>query len=356
MSARTLPTVKVHGSPYRRGFQHGSQCGDLIARYADTLLQTIAQEGSWRSLRRGEDELTRETLISRARAFLPQMVEFAPHLVEEIRGIAYGAKVPFAEALLCNVRGEVLGVESARCTAIAAGQSATQDGQVLAGQNLDQSPLNEELQIILHVVPDKGPPMLMCSFAGLVGYPGVNAEGVWFFQNAVSTNTWRANGIPHYFLKRVLLEQTRVEECLDVLARARVCSSGNYVLGDRCNVLDVEVTPEGRAVLAPADDLVAHANHFLSPEFAPQDTLLPSLPDSARRYERARALLAARRGAITLATLKEALADHADYPTSICRHQDDLATISSIIAEPESGRLHVAVGNPCQNPYVTYSL
>ena len=75
------------------------------------------------------------------------------------------------------------------------------------GQNLDQHESNRDLLIMLHVEPDDGPAMLMCSFAGLVGYPGINAAGVSLFQNALSTPVWRGSAMPHYFLKRVLLEQ-----------------------------------------------------------------------------------------------------------------------------------------------------
>jgi hypothetical protein len=51
-----------------------------------------------------------------------------------------------------------------------------------------------------------------------------------------------------------------------------------------------------------------------------------------------------------------ALADHKGWPTSICRHQSDVETIASLIAEPDQGRLHVAAGNPCKTEFVTYSL
>jgi len=354
MRTRSLPVIKVHGGPYERGFQHGSQAGDLIRRYADVLLQASALEGAWRGLKQADGPLGREALLKRALAFLPQMERFSPQLVEEVRGIADGAKVPFAEALLVNVRAEVLGVEG--CTSFALGRGATADGSILAGQNLDQHPANEALQIILHVEPDEGPALLMCSFAGLVGYAGLNSAGVAFFQNALSTSLWRADGIPHYFLKRVLLEQTAREGCLAAMRLAPVCSSGNYVLADQNGILDVELAPDGYATLRPLDDVVVHTNHFLSARYAPQDVLLPGMPDSADRLARLRALIEPERGRLTVAKMQAMLADHDNHPTSICRHQDGFVTIASMVAEPDQGRLHVAVGNPCENGYVTYSL
>jgi isopenicillin-N N-acyltransferase-like protein len=50
------------------------------------------------------------------------------------------------------------------------------------------------------------------------------------------------------------------------------------------------------------------------------------------------------------------LADHDGYPVSICRHESRLKSIASLVAEPDQGRLHVAVGNPCEHEFVTYQL
>ncbi len=358
MAIRTLPLIKVHGSPYQRGLQHGRQCGDLIRRYPDVLMQAIELEASWRALDATGKALDRETLLQRARAFLPQLEAFAPHLVEEVRGIADGAKLSFEEVLLANVRAEVTGVDGGEggCTSFAVGRRATADGSIIAGQNNDQNPANQEMLIVLHVQPDRGPAMLMCTFAGLVGYPGINSAGVSTFQNALSTPVWRRSGMPHYFMKRVLLEQTCLGGCLDVLRQARVCSSGNYMLTDRRGIRDVELTPDGLAVLEPEDDVLVHANHFLDLKLMSQEALLPNLPDSASRLARLRTLISQAHGRLTVPLLQEMLSDHDGHPTSICRHQEGMATIASMVAEPDHGRLHVALGNPCESAFVTYSL
>ena len=157
-------------------------------------------------------------------------------------------------------------------------------------------PLNADLLIMLRVEPDDAPPALMCTFAGLVGYPGINAAGIAVFQNAFSTSQWRPRGMPHYLLKRVLLEQVTLAGCLDVLRQARLCSSTNYVLADRDDVIAVETTPAGIATVAAENDVVVHANHFADPVLAQNDALLPGMPDSAWRASRLAALIAAQSG------------------------------------------------------------
>jgi isopenicillin-N N-acyltransferase like protein len=155
LQVQTPPLVKVFGGPYDRGRQHGRACGDLIRRYPEVLLEVISLEARWRALDRASAPGKPADLLSRAMTFLPAMEAFAPHLVEELRGIADGAKVSFAEALLVNVRAEVMGAAAseALCTSFALGRAVTADGTILSGQNLDQHPANRDLMIMLHVEP-----------------------------------------------------------------------------------------------------------------------------------------------------------------------------------------------------------
>jgi isopenicillin-N N-acyltransferase-like protein len=242
------------------------------------------------------------------------------------------------------------------CTAFALGRTATAGGEIVAGQNLDQDPANADLLIMLRVEPEDAPAALMCTFAGLVGYPGINAAGIAVFQNALSTSVWRPEAMPHYLLKRVLLEQETLAGCLDVLRRARLCSSTSYVLADRDAVLAVETTPDGVAVVGPTDDVVVHANHFADRLLAQDDALLSGMPDSPCRASRLEALIGQSRGGLTARTMMGMLADHDGYPASICRHEPHMRSIASLVAEPDEGRLHVSVGNPCQHAAVAYQL
>jgi isopenicillin-N N-acyltransferase like protein len=355
----SLQVIKLTGDAHRRGVQHGRAAGDLIRRYPDILLRALDSEARLRALDSSRTQLTREALLEAAMRFLPRYESFAPELVEELRGIAEGARLSLAEVLLCNVRAEVAGLarSEALCTAFALGRSATASRSVLAGQNLDQDPINGELLVVLHVEPDEGPAQLMCSFAGLIGYPGINEHGLAVFQNALSTREWRGEGMPHYLFKRVLLSQPAAQACIDLASTASMCSAANYVIADRSGtLLDLEVTPAGTAVLKSDDDVLVHANHFEAPDFVSQDALLSVLPDSPSRTRRAAHLLRSARGRLDLELACDALKDHDGAPRSICRHEENTRTIASIVAEPDAGRLHVAAGPPCSTLFETYSL
>ena len=101
MATRAFPHIRTRGQPFERGRQYGDQAGDPIRRFVDRLVD---------GARRSRPDLTRADVLRRTLAFEPLYEAFAPHLVEEIRGLAAGARISFAEALLCNVRGEVNGL------------------------------------------------------------------------------------------------------------------------------------------------------------------------------------------------------------------------------------------------------
>ena len=166
----------------------------------------------------------------------------------------------------------------------------------------------------------------------------------------------------------MILELRSLDLVVKLMGRVGVCLSGNYVLCDRSGgVLDVELTSDGPELLdQPLDGCCVHANHFLCAAHATADNHAQSLPDSFRRQERMTELVAQRLGRLTVDDFKEILGDHEGHPSSICRHAHDGPhhpmlnphgqTVAAIIAEPAQGRLHVSRGNPCENPFVEYSM
>src|SRR5205823_2925479 len=142
-----------------------------------------------------------------------------------------------------------------------------------------------DVAIVLKVCPNDGRPRaLMFTFAGQLGYSGMNEFGLTHFANSLCGFQWRP-GLPHYPLKRLLLEQRSVPEAIDLLRVHRVCSAGNMVLADgKGQIVDVEIRPENVALYEDEHaDVRLHTNHYLSRQFAHfEDNFLP---DSVPRLE-----------------------------------------------------------------------
>jgi isopenicillin-N N-acyltransferase like protein len=348
------PLFTARGAHRELGRQHGEQARTRVRGFRDYLVHSL--------------RLPRERLAARALQFLPLFEHHCPHLVDEVRGLAEGAGLSLGEALALQIRGELGSIQDEACTTFVIHPRGTASGQVLIGQNSDVEPELEEFAYVLRLEPEGKPAVLMWTFGGMIGYHGVNAAGVAHFANSLSGGPASRMGLPHYPVKRLMLEQRSLDDVLGVLRRAPVCSSGNYVLGDGAGrIADVELTPEGFALLDDnGEGFIAHSNHFVCSPYACPATDQASVSDSVPRLTRMRELLAGRLGQLTVEDLKRCLADHDGYPTSICRHPHsgpDHSSVSargrttaSLIAEPMSGRLHVSRGNPCRSRYATFCL
>jgi isopenicillin-N N-acyltransferase-like protein len=247
--------------------------------------------------------------------------------------------------------------EATCCTAFAVTGSATADGQTLAGQNQDLEAEYADVAILLRVKPTDGRPRaLMFTFAGQLGYTGMNEYGIAHFANALYDCPWQP-GLPHYPLKRLMLEQRTIAACIDLLQRHRTCSAANVVLCDgQGQIADVEVRPEGIARFTDLHpDRIVHANHYLTDAFAPHET--NSLADSCPRLDRMRTLLQAHWGRLDVETIKTLLADHEGEPAAICRHGAvNMHSISGYIAEPAKRLFHVRRGHGCLGTWTAYEV
>lgn len=343
MIEHTFPLVEVSGSSYEMGYQHGAQAANLIQRYL-LLIERLTK-------------LPRDVLCRNAMTFLPRIQALSSAFVEEIQGLADGAGISFEEAVLCQARAEAGRVAEGGCTAFALMGAATADSQPLAGQNQDLEPEYADVAILLHVKPNDGRPRaLMFTFAGQLGYSGMNEHGVAHFANALYDFEWQP-GLPHYPLKRLILEQANVAACIDLFAQHRTCSAANAMLCDgQGHIADVEVCPDGIARFYDDEpDWLVHANHYLAPPFVGYER--NTLPDSCPRLERMRTLLRAHWGTITVETMQALLADHDGDPAGICRHGErGMHSISGYIAEPAKGLLHVRRGHGCLGTWRAYEV
>jgi isopenicillin-N N-acyltransferase like protein len=353
-SSFRYPLVKAEGSPLELGRQHGEQARLKIAGFFGWMCESFR-------LRQGE--VTRQ-----ARTFQPLFEKHCPHLLEEVRGLAEGAGIRFEAALALQLRGELIGRTTEACTTFVLGPQVTASGEVLIGQTSDMDGEMRDFSYLLHLKPEGRPEVIMWTFGGMIGYHGLNEHGVAHFANSLGGGpAWRP-GLSHYPLKRLMLEQKNLPAVRAVMNSYPVCSSGNYVLCDGTSeILDVELTAEGPSEIAvDSEGFLTHSNHFLCDPHACEANDAASLPDSFPRFERINTLIGKQSGSLDVASMKSILADHDGHPVSICRHPHEGhgnamlpnsgRTVAAIIAEPGRGRFHIASGNPCETPFVTYQL
>jgi hypothetical protein len=355
----TFPFYTFKGSHFEIGKQFGEACAERIHLHLELAQSRLEQKQG----------IPRAHALANAYRFEPFVASAAPFFVEEIRGVAAGAGITIEEAWLLQLRAE-LGVIPAEkiqdepgdeCTSYAVLGEATSDGHPLAGQNADLPSFYGSLGVVVELVFDDMPKVLMLTPAGQVSYLGINERGMGAFANYLTCDGWRV-GFPRYLLSRLALTKETVGEALTVIRGVERASSRNLMLIDgQGTAVDLETTPTRDAEIHPVNGMIAHANHYDSPELADEERASPEyLPNTRTRGATMRRLLDEHRGSLNPETMQAILRDRSSYPDCLCRvdsdnPQHDSMTFASLIAQPTQGQMWVAVGPPHEHEYVKYA-
>jgi isopenicillin-N N-acyltransferase-like protein len=340
-------------SGFERGLQHGTLARDQVAVSLDTYQKLF------RDFVRIEWDEAKEI----GERYGEAITAFDPELFEEIRGVSEGSGFEVAEILALNARSEIaLSVRMVDgCTAFAAFEGATVDRMTLLCQNWDWRASQRDAFVTFVIARQGKPEITMLTEAGIIGKIGFNSNGLGVCLNAIVTDQVRADATPLHVVLRGILESRNLGEAIETVARAGIASAANFLVAQHgVGAIDIEALPSGMDVLLPERDVLVHTNHLLSLRFlSVRDLAVHVLPDSYPRLARARRLLEAHRGLLSLETAQEILRDHANEPDGICRHEDAvgdpegkrLQSVFSVMMDLERRELSVTDGPPCSSAY-----
>jgi isopenicillin-N N-acyltransferase-like protein len=353
---RKVKVIEVSGNSFEMGFQYGVACPE-ITKMLDITYQVFG----------GKDKA--DILANKyIPLYLPFAEQYAPEIVEEMRGMAAGAILDFQDIFFLNITYEISVPSVMGCTSFAAAGQATIDGEVITGQNFDFLSMWEDVIILLKMKPSFGPEILAVAPAGSLGLFGLNSAGISLNLNLLrNKDSLNPNGgVPSHIILRKLLACERVGDAIGVIASAEKRSAKNYLLAsDQGDIVDVEVTASDLDVRYPERGILTHANCFTSDRFKSADQAPFYWADSYIRDHRLYQLMDNQHGQLSVDVMKQLLQDHNNNPNSICRHPDPKAilqfgrmikTIFSFISCPKKRKAYIALGNPCENEYIEYHL
>ncbi|MGW7290782.1 C45 family autoproteolytic acyltransferase/hydrolase [Streptomyces xiamenensis] len=335
-----VPLIRAHGTPHACGHRHGTALG--------AQLRTFIGDGLARLSHILPGPLSLESLRPLLAAHRAQIETQTPRLMAEIRGLAAGAGLSEEEALLLQLRREIMGYRriptAGDCTTYARSGGAP---PVLA-QTVDLNGDLDDQISVLRVAPAGSPRhSLVLSFGGLLGYLGINSDGLAVGLNLVLGGTWRP-GLPPYLAIRHLLDTTSgVDEAVRELRGLQLTSSRTLVLCDTRTTAWVEILGDDLRVAEAA--VTTHTNHFLHSDFVPHDALNVFAKNFSRlRLETCRRELAA-------LPPEAGVEDHfAVLSRAPLRVEDNgdirrERTVAAVVLRPDLGELHVRPGDPARS-------
>jgi len=363
------PLIEVSGPPRERGRMYGSKAAGRIHKGAEHYGNQLAKAAlPWSEV---------QVLV---RDFVPVIERFDPSYVEEMRGIAEGARIAFESVVLLNARTEVVKLaqrpdlraklaqadEPDGCTGVVVLPQATASGCLIHAQNWDWKAECAETAVVLSIRRDDGPNILTFTEAGALARSGFNSAGIAITANYLECDRdYCQVGVPLAVIRRKVLEQRHLAHAMAAVY-VTPKSAGNNMIVSHCGgvAIDFECAPDETFQVHPERGLLVHANHWLSPVALSKlkDTGIANTPDSLYRDVRVRDLLSPRIGHIDVASVKEALFDDFQTPWSVCRPprpsaaNNLSATVAMIVMEPARGRMEVAMLPALNREFTTFTL
>ena len=354
---RKLKVLRLSGSAYERGLQHGRQLRSEIAR-------TIAL---WKDDLRSEYKVDPDLLIRDFLAetnFTPAIKRWTPDLLDEVRGIADGSGQPFDAVYAFNLPDEIWVFADRRtanrCSAIGVAKAGNHPAYV--AQNMDLETFRDGSQVVLHIAESPSvPEQFVFTSAGMIALNGVNNRSVAIVCNTLMELGASSEGLPVAFVVRGVLSQADGDGTVAFVKSVRHASGQNYILGVRDLVYDFECSAGKVVEFRPVTDgsVVYHTNHRLV-----NDDTKPTLSDlwngnlvnTKTRFASLVARLGKPASQIDDGVIKDTLRskDSEQYP--VCRpHKPGAfaftfgATIMTLSDKP---LLEVSMGPPDVNPFV----
>jgi isopenicillin-N N-acyltransferase like protein len=309
-----IPLVRAHGAHEEAGAAIGAATRDAIRRRV-----------------MGEH-------LELAARYRVVTAEHLPWIVEELDATAEAAGVDPLALFAASV--EELEPETPRgCTDVVVGK--------LVAHNNDLDAADEEDVVAIEWRVDGQPAAFTLGIGPWISV-GWNEAGLSVTGNELDPNDERV-GIPRLLQVRDVLTRTTLQDAVDAVLHPARASSYNWVLASPEGAVNVEGSATA-AEVRPLEDVLVHTNHYEEP---PMQRYARRRDHAGSRARYARAHELATAGAAPL----EILRDHANAPSSICRHgdADGTKTVFWCLADVETRRIEYGRGTPCTSTAQVYA-
>ncbi len=368
MDPNAFPLIELSGEPHARGVAYGKAAAERVRRSLDLYRGELERRG-----------VNMEQVRKLARDFTPHVSAYEPAYLEEMKGIAEGAGVTLEDVVFINCRTEMMfGARSMiaqekadGCTAAIVLPGASADGDLIHAHNWDWREECVDTGVVLKIRRNQGPDMLIFVEAGGLARHGLNAAGVSVTGNYLGCDRdFKTGGrVPLALLRRRFLEAGNLADALRSAWSSPLACSTNVMLAHapapgQGEAVNLEMAPDEIFWITPEDDLLVHANHWISPAARAKlrDTGIGITVDTIYRQRRVEAAVRGAGRKLSVADLKEALGDQYGWPDSVLCPPKPApfnaisATVCTTILRPAAGTMEVARKPWVERRFHPYSL
>jgi predicted choloylglycine hydrolase len=294
-----------------------------------------------------------------------------PGIREEIQGAADAFGVPVQEIAFLGGRSQENGSSAipvgrteggSHCSHFAVLPSASEDGHVYVGRNVDCGP--DDLDLRLCTTRVHGKPAHI-GFSDMIfgRVEGINEHGLCVTTSWGAPGVWlEGEGLPYFAAVRAILDRCRtVDEALDVVADLPIAWCTNFIVADRSGeaaLVEVAYAHRGVRRIGPgsADQFLCATNHYTLPEMKPYD--VRRLRQSVTRHQTITSRLGSAVACVDRNTMRSLLSE--PMPEGVCLHHysSGLGALWSMVFDVTDRTAEICFGAPDspRNPYRPFGL
>jgi len=357
----SLKVLKLSGTPYEIGFQHG-----LLLKEDIKTLITLWKKDIEQNYKISSDEFVSRFMNSTD--YMSAIKKWTPELLEEIKGISEGSGIDFNTIYVFQLTDEMwtngdIVLDRHHCSGFGVSNNNTTSNSNYIGQNLDVTPFYHKFKVLLEIYnEDSQDKTYVVTFPGFIGANGINNK-IGLTVNSLPDLTVSSNGLPVSCVVRGILNKQSFDQAETFINEIEHASGQNYIIGSFEAISSFECSVNKVSVYWPdttkhytyhANNSLANNNYNSNYMQYLSDSLSPiEIAQSNKRLQSLGNRLSKNKE-IDMNTMMDVLSSKDDQSDPICNSYTWVATIMEF--QNNSSTLYISPGKSDSTEYIKFDL